>query len=270
MRELLRQAEEIARQAGRVLLRHYNGDLDVDDKGGEPVTAADRESNRLIVERLKQEFPEDPIVAEESGYMPGGSGSDRTWVVDPLDGTKEFIARNGEFCLMIGLVSNGRPSLGVVYRPTDDLLYRGGPRLGAERVQRGKVRRLRVSSVSDPAAMRLVMSRSHRDERFGRMMAELGIEEPRISGSVGLKAGLVAEGTCDLYLHPSRGTKLWDTAAPEAILGGAGGRMTDFDGQPLRYDPRHLENLRGILVSNGVVHEGLVRRLGDYFPGADG
>lgn len=266
MGEELGRAEGIAREAGRVLLRHYHGDLAVDDKGGEPVTAADRESNALIVERLREAFPDDAVVAEESSLDPELEDGVRTWVVDPLDGTKEFIAHNGEFCLMIGLVVEGRPAAGVVYRPTDDLLYRGGPGIGAERVRGDDVLELRVSEVSDPAAMRLVMSRSHRDERFGRMMAELGIEEPWISGSVGLKAGLVAEGICDLYLHPSRGTKLWDTAAPEAILAGAGGRITDFDGGPLRYDPRHVENLRGILVSNGTSHDELVERLRPFFP----
>lgn len=260
-------AETIAREAGDVLMGFYRGAYEVDHKEGtEPVTEADRSANALIVRRLREAFPDDGVVAEESVEDARlASGRRRVWMVDPMDGTREFTAHTDEFAAMIGLAIDGRPALGVVNQPATGTLYRGLVGDGAEMVRADRVVALRVSDRDEPAALRLICSRSHLPDVVRSMMADLGITEMLRSGSVGLKIGRIGTADCDLYLHPSVGTKLWDSCAPEAILHAAGGRLTDFDGRPLSYDPTHVHNDRGLLASNGTIHEALIERLAGYF-----
>ena len=136
---------------------------------------------------------------------------------------------------------------------------------GAESDIDGTVTAMRVSERSEPSDLRLICSRSHLPEIVQRMMDDLGISEMLRSGSVGLKIGRIGTDACDLYMHPSIGTKLWDACAPEAILVAAGGELTDFDGRPVRYDPARLHNKRGLLASNGSIHAQLADRLRGYF-----
>lgn len=264
----LETAERIAREAGEVLLGYYRGEYSIDEKAAaEPVTEADRAANALIVRRLREAFPDDGILAEESAERAAEArGHRRVWLVDPMDGTKEFIHHTDEFAAMIGLVVEGRPLLGVVNQPATGTLYRGLVGKGAECVDSdGGVTAMRVSDRDRPERLRLICSRSHLPDVVREMMDDLGIDELLRSGSVGLKIGMIGTGRCDLYLHPSGGTKLWDAAAPEAIVVAAGGRLTDFDGRPVVYDPDHLHNDRGLLASNGRLHDHLVERLAGYF-----
>lgn len=260
-------AEAVAREAGDVLMSFYKGDYTVEHKGGtEPVTEADRSANALIVRRLREAFPEDGVVAEESADEAASAGGHRRiWMVDPMDGTREFTTHTDEFAAMIGLTVEGRPVLGVVDQPATGTLYRGIVGDGAERVRDGEVTPLRVSDRAEPSSLRLICSRSHLPDVVRAMMADLGITEMLRSGSVGLKIGRIGTGDCDLYLHPSGGTKLWDACAPEAILHAAGGELTDFDGRAVVYDPAHVHNDRGLLASNGSIHAELVARLAGYF-----
>ena len=267
MQRDLQTAETIAREAGEILLRYYRGHYTVDLKNGcEPVTEADRAANEHIVDRLREEFPEDGVLAEESVAEAGSIGNRRrVWMVDPMDGTNEFINHTDEFAVMIGLVVDGRPVLGVVNQAATGIVYRGIVGHGAECVRRGVAHPMRVDATSELSDLRLICSRSHLPEIVERLMRDLGITEMLRSGSVGLKIGKIGTGICDLYLHPSAGTKLWDACAPEAILHAAGGRLTDFDGRPISYDPAQVHNRRGLLASNGVAHEALLARLRDRF-----
>jgi 3'(2'), 5'-bisphosphate nucleotidase len=151
--------------------------------------------------------------------------------------------------------------LGVVYHPPSETLYRGGHGLTPEKLVGDQRTELRVTDVSDPAAARLVVSRSHTPDAVAGLAARLGINGMEKCGSVGLKAARVAEGAGELYVHPSAGTKLWDTCAPEAILVAAGGTFSDCDGKPLVYDPRRYHNERGVLASNGRLHDRVVAEL---------
>lgn len=263
----LETAERIAREAGDLLMGFYRGEYDIDRKAGsEPVTEADRASNELIVRRLSETFPGDGILAEESADRASeAAGHERVWLVDPMDGTKEFINHTDEFAAMIGLVVEGRAVLGVVNQPATGTLYRGVVGEGAEWVTAEQTRPMAVSDRATASELRLICSRSHLPDVVREMMGDLGIEKLLRSGSVGLKIGMIGTGRCDLYLHPSGGTKLWDAAAPEAIVTAAGGRLTDFDGRPLEYSPAHLHNDRGLIASNGAIHEELVARLAHYF-----
>jgi 3'(2'), 5'-bisphosphate nucleotidase len=256
-------ATDLARAAGAVLLRHYNSPFLVEQKVNaldelEEVTAADREANELIVSYLRKEFPDDGILAEESTDNDERLKKDRVWLIDPMDGTKNFIQRDGDFAVQIGLAVNGETIAGVVFQPTRDLLYRAARGGGAwmEDANRG-VARMSVSHHTQPADMVLASSRSHRSPRMERVVSAFGFKDETRRGSVGVKIGLIAEQKADLYLHLSPSTKQWDTSAPEIILTEAGGRLTDLFGQPLRYNGVRIDNQNGVVATNGVAH-GLV------------
>jgi 3'(2'), 5'-bisphosphate nucleotidase len=256
-------AIDLARRAGAAILGFYGDGADVEWKvGNEPVTDADKAANALIVEHLAIEFPDDGILAEETPDTKGRLSHERLWVVDPMDGTKEFIKRNGEFSVMIGLAIDSVARLGVVYQPTKDRIYYAASGAGAwVRDGEGEAVRLEVSDTADPAEMCVAVSRSHRSERIDAVRSALGIEREVRSGSVGLKIGLICERKCDLYIHPSPQTKQWDACAPDAIITEAGGRMTDLTGEPFVYNRRDLYNRNGILASNGRAHDQILERV---------
>lgn len=252
-------AERLVRQAGLAVRDLYERGAAVSWKGAnDPVTAADHAANEVLVAELAGAFPEDGLLSEELADAPSRLHRRRVWIVDPLDGTREFIDRIGEFSLMVGLAVEGIPVLGVVYQPVVDLLYRAVPGCLAEVVEGGVARPLTVSRVADPPAMRLVASRSHRNPLVEAVRQRLGVTQDRPSGSVGLKVGLLATGVCDLYLHPAPGLKEWDTCAPDAILAAAGGVMTDAWGQPLRYNKPDVRQRQGLVASNGHAHGQIV------------
>lgn len=246
-------------EAGRVVMSLYATDMQVEMKGkDDPVTAADRAANDLIVTALSRAFPDDAILAEESGVAGAASLDGRRWCVDPLDGTKEFIAKNGEFSVMVGLAIAGRPVLGVVYEPAHDVFLEGVVGHGAFVTHAGARRAAHVGTVSDPASMRLVLSRSHRNPVVDAVKTSLGIVAERPSGSVGIKIGLLVRQEADLYIHPGRGTKLWDTCGPEAILLAGGGKMTDPEGALIRYDVADPSLPLGLVATNGTAHDRIV------------
>jgi 3'(2'), 5'-bisphosphate nucleotidase len=249
----LAAAVELARGAGRILLDIYARDFTVDFKGkNDPVTEADRLANAYIVDELRRRFPEDGIIAEESVERGDALTKGRCWFVDPLDGTKEFIAKNGEFSVMIGLALEGASMLGVVYQPSLDKLYRGVVSGEAVLEERGQTRTLRVSEESDPQNLRLVVSRSHRPASIEQIMQRLGATTEMPSGSVGVKVGLISEQRADLYVHVSDKSSLWDACAPEAILHAAGGRFMHVDGTSIQYATDQVQNKRGILACNAA------------------
>lgn len=262
----LEVAERIARGAGDILRGFYRGEYDVGVKAGEePVTEADRAANEYIVRALREEFPNDGILAEESSDIEGVADAARIWMVDPMDGTREFIDHTDEFAVMIGLAIEGLPVLGVVMQPATDVLYRGIVGEGAQEVRGTSVAPLVCNATADFEKLRLIVSRSHMPKIVRQIADDLGIQDFLRSGSVGLKIGKISTGICDVYVHPVAGTKLWDACAPEAVLHAAGGRITDCDGNPLVYDPGNLINERGLLASNGSVHEQLVDAVSAYY-----
>lgn len=257
----LDEARRIAREAGRILLGIYDSDFDVAFKGkADPVTEADRRANDYIVEQLRKTFPEDGVVAEESPDRTDAVMRGRVWYVDPLDGTKEFIAKNGEFSVMLGLAIDGCATLGVVYQPVRDKLYSGVVGQGATLEEAGARRDLRVSDVAEPQDLRLVVSRSHRSESTDLVVQRLGIQRETCSGSVGLKVGLIAAQAADLYVHLSDRSSAWDACGPEAVLVAAGGRFTDLAGDAYRYGSGggDLRNARGILACNAAAFDAVL------------
>lgn len=258
-KERLEIVTQFVREAGKIILKYYDEKTTVDWKApADPITIADRASNEYLVHKLRDAFPDDAILSEESVDDETRFEKSLVWMVDPMDGTKEFISRNGEFSAMVGLVENGAPVLGAVYQPTEDRLYLGAKGVLATIEESGRQEKLRVSDRKDISTYRLVVSRSHLEPVVEDIRTRLGISDLRQSGSVGLKCGLIARSECDLYIHPSEHARLWDSCAPQAILEAAGGMMTDIYGAPLNYTSKTSKNPNGILASNGVCHAKVV------------
>ncbi|MBV8758293.1 MAG: 3'(2'),5'-bisphosphate nucleotidase CysQ [Deltaproteobacteria bacterium] len=258
-------AQQLAREAGALVHKMQRGELDVEMKpGDEPVTIADKRASELIVAGLAKAFPADPIISEELPPAPAALAASRKWLVDPIDGTKDFIRREDGYSVMIGLVVDGRPAVGVVYQPVIDRMFFATP-AGAFVTHNGETTPLAVSDVASAANIRLVASKSHRSPVMDQVKSSLGIDNELNVGSVGVKLCLIAMGVRDLYVNPAAKTKAWDTCAPEAILTRSGGRLSDLFGGAIEYT-KELGHPRGLLASNGRVHDEVVAKLGPLFP----
>jgi 3'(2'), 5'-bisphosphate nucleotidase len=262
----LRLALRLAREAGAAILELYKRPIEVLQKFDldmrEPVTVADRVANDLIVSALQTHFPGDGILAEESLDTEDRLSKRRVWMVDPLDGTNGFIDGNGDFAVQIGLAEDGEAVLGVVYQPLVDLMYRAVRGGGAWIERLGEdLRRAEVSARRDVSQMRLAASRSHRSPRMDRVVRALDVKQEVQRGSVGIKVGLIIEQQCDLYLHLSPRTRQWDTCAPQIILREAGGLLSDLFGGPITYNSAEVQHRNGLLASNGVSHEHVIKTL---------
>lgn len=259
MEKELEVARVLARDAGRILMEHYQQEHEVEWKGyDDPVTAADRAANVMLVREFERHFPGDAILSEELPDDRSRFRKDRVWMIDPMDGTKQFIDRVGEFAVMIGLAVEGIARLGVVYHPSLDRMFYAAPGMGAYVEEKWSTKCLQVSHLSDPSRMIAAMSRSHHSPVVDEIRNQLGITEHIRSGSVGLKFGLIAEGRAHIYIHPGKRTNKWDTCGPEAILREAGGVITDVTGAPLRYDVEEIRNIHGIVATNGTIHDRIV------------
>lgn len=252
-------ASTVAREAATIVNTFYVGSSEVRYKShNEPVTEADRSANLHIVSRIQAEFPDDGILSEESKDNLMRLHNDRVWIIDPLDGTKEFIARNGEFSIMIGLAVGGKAVMGVIMQPDPGLLYVGAVNYGAYLFEHGERIPLAVSKQADISRMVMVSSRSHRQQIVDKVRKDLRITSERVSGSVGLKVGLISRQLSDLYVHPSPGCKEWDICAPAALLEAAGGQITDCWGEPIVFNKRDVRAHNGLLASNRQSHAQIV------------
>ena len=229
----------VARAAAAEILAIYQSEFAVrhkDDRS--PLTAADLAAHHCIVDGLRRLTPDIPVLSEESAGITTAQrrGWSTLWLVDPLDGTREFVKRNGEFTVNIALIEHGVTTYGVVQAPVTGALWHGGQRDGAfRRDGDGDDRALRVRAPAT-APLRVAASRSHRDERTALFIERMGEIEPIGLGS-SLKFCRLAEGGIDVY--PRFGpTSEWDTAAAQAVLEGAGGAVLDLQGRPFHYNQR--------------------------------
>ncbi|MXS84779.1 3'(2'),5'-bisphosphate nucleotidase [Nitrosomonas sp. HPC101] len=233
---LLTELLPIVQAAGDAIMAVYRaGEIDFQQKVDQsPVTRADLAAHDVLVQRLKLLIAGCPIVSEEDETShPYRDGKNRFWLIDPLDGTREFISHNGEFTVNVALIEEGRSVLGAVYAPAMDCMYWGGPGLGAFRRTESDTWTICVSSGEPEDICRVVASRSHLDAGTQTFIDRLG-EVLLLQVGSSLKFCRVAEGMADIYprLAP---TSEWDTAAAQAILEGAGGKVIDLDGRALRY-----------------------------------
>jgi 3'(2'), 5'-bisphosphate nucleotidase len=233
---LLACVEDIARAAGAAIMEVYGrADFDVKLKADDsPLTAADAAAHALIAQRLQVLTPKLPLLSEEDvAGFPGPDAHGCYWLVDPLDGTKEFIKRNGEFTVNIALIEQGVPALGVVYAPVPDVLYAAARSVGAFKQTASGRCAIRVAAHRAGEPWKVVGSRSHAGDRMAEVLERLGPHELLSMGS-SLKFCLVAEGSADVY--PRLGpTSLWDTAAAQCVVEQAGGKVVGMSGESLGY-----------------------------------
>jgi 3'(2'), 5'-bisphosphate nucleotidase len=257
-----------AMDAGELIMEVYRENFSVDYKGpDDPVTVADTRANALICERLAKFYPDIPIVAEESDPLTyaGFEEAEHIFFVDPLDGTKEFVKRNDEFAVMIGLVHNDRAIAGVIHAPVNGSLWRGALGIGVQQLDsQGNVSVVRVSDTPKLIASTVVTSRSHRSKKLEEALSYLKVKQVQMLGSAGLKGAAVAIGQSDAWLAPGFAGKRWDACACDALVNAGGGCFTDNYGEPIDYRSADLGNRRGIVAGNHYVHDKIIRRLAAF------
>lgn len=242
--------KKLAVEAGQVILRIYATDFAVTHKSDDsPLTQADKEANELIVSGLSRAFPDYAILSEESQDDLSRLHNDLCFIVDPLDGTKEFVSRNGQFTVNIALVWQHKPVIGVIYVPVSGLLYFAAQGIGAWKEQAGS-QALRLH-VSDRVSQLIVIgSRSHASAEEAALMAmhRSQIADHRTAGS-SLKGCLIAEGKADVYYRFGL-TCEWDTAAMQCLVETAGGVFRQMDGSAMRYNRENSLNEKGFYIVN--------------------
>jgi len=233
----------LAREAGKVILEVYGTNFEVSRKDDHsPITLADRRSHRLIADSLRARYPDIPVLSEEGREVPFEIRRNwrRFWLIDPLDGTKEFVRRNGEFTVNIALVEDCRPVAGIIHIPVPDRLFMADVREGCWEIMDSGRRALKVSQVASNGPVRVVRSRSHPTPGLHEFLSLFPSYQITNRGSA-LKFCAIAEGEADFY--PRFGpTWEWDTAAGHAIVTAAGGVMLDMSGKPLAYNKENLLN----------------------------
>ncbi|AFY54458.1 3'-phosphoadenosine 5'-phosphosulfate (PAPS) 3'-phosphatase [Rivularia sp. PCC 7116] len=272
LQSILELIRPISWGASDILRSYYRGekqdDLNIeykDNKGKDPVTEADLAVNSFILQKLQSE-----LSGEDFGYISeetyqnqdGKNNSEWVWIIDPLDGTKDFINKTGEYAIHIALVRNKRPELALVAIPEAEKLYyaiKGGGTFVETRD--GERKSVRVSERDNPQDLTLVVSRSHRNEKLNFLLSKLPCQNQKSVGSVGGKIVTIIEQQADIYISLSgkSAPKDWDMAAPELILTEAGGNYTHFDGTPLQYNTGDINQWGGLLASNGKCHEMLCK-----------
>ena len=252
---LINSVKSIAVEAGSAIMDVYHADYDIQIKAdSSPVTDADKKANTIIDNKLNQLTPDIPILSEEGRNIPFSERSNWTsfWLIDPLDGTKEFIKKNDEFTVNIALIQNGKPTFGVVYAPALEILYWGEVGVGAYR-KSGKSIKVNIN-VLDALKNPVIVagSRSHHSGRMNAFMGQFKESELRPMGS-SLKVCLVADGS--VHLYPRLGpTMEWDTGAAHAILKASGGEaIIHGTNEPLRYNKENLLNPEFIASGSNVI-----------------
>ncbi|CAN5894163.1 hypothetical protein BH11MYX2_BH11MYX2_33340 [soil metagenome] len=262
----LQVAVRAACAAGEVILEHYaRGPIAVETKSDDtPVTAADREANDAIVKVLRAEFPDDYLLSEELPDATERLTRSRVWIVDPLDGTRDFVQRTDDFAVHVGLAVDGKAVVGAVLVPVADLLYSASVGGGAWRTEdvlkeaRGGTR-VHVSTRTSLDELRVGVSRLAPHPSLSPFFAATGLAPRVVRMGASVKFMAIAEGRLDAVINASTSEHEWDTCAPEVILREAGGVMTDRDGAPFVYNQPRLDHPRGSVATNGMCHEELLQ-----------
>lgn len=254
-----------ALEASDLVMQVYRTAFTVDFKAeDDPVTRADRESNALLCERLGAAFPGVPLVAEESdaNAYAGFTAHEAAWFIDPLDGTREFVARNDEFAVMIGLAVRGRAAVGVIVAPAFGRAFAGTVGQGAWEVSRdGSKVPIRVSDRRSLHGASIVVSRSRTPSSVVALLSVTGGASATVHGSSGLKAALIATGAHDIYYQPAPAGMRWDACASEALVEAAGGICSALDGAAIDYACGELVNSGGLLATNRHLYRKVIEAI---------
>ena len=274
---LLAELRRLSWGAADILLAYGKGEqppygfppaLSVADGGEGPVSAADLAVNRWLLDGLEHAFPKAPwtLLSEETAKQQLTPGeplpAEWLWILDPLDGTKDFLQGTGEYAVHLALVHQHRPVLGVVLLPELEELWFGLARRAWRENRAGDQKPAQLSRRQDLAELVLVASRNHRDQRLEQLLAALQVGQTRAIGSVGGKVATILRGETDLYISLSghSAPKDWDMAAPEAVLLAAGGSFSHADGRPLTYNTGDVRQAGCLIASHGPAHAELCQR----------
>jgi 3'(2'), 5'-bisphosphate nucleotidase len=271
LEKLLENVIFIVKEAGAKTLTFYGGEYSIKDKGNDsPVTQADIASNEILIKGLEKYGY--PILSEEGAPEEniacplGRLKADIVWIIDPLDGTKDFIDETGEFTIMVGLVEKQadgsyRPVLGVIYRPVSDTVYFAVKGQGAFALRKEeKIEKLVVSPELEWHNMIMLTSRNHTTDLEWQVAKKLHISKVITFGS-SLKACLIAEKEGHVNFNPSKYTWEWDVCASDIIVHEAGGLFTDIKGNMFNYNKKDPRNNNGYLASNGVNHSDVLNEI---------
>jgi 3'(2'), 5'-bisphosphate nucleotidase len=249
-------AVRAAKEAGDAILEIYEGDYKTSTKNDDsPITDADLKSNQIIKDILSE--TKHHILSEEDKDDLSRLTQKTIWIVDPLDGTSDFIDKTGEFTVMISLVKDKKPILGVIAWPTEKTLFVAQKGSGAFRFSNEEWERISVTKVSEIPKCRTVGSRHHLSDKEKSFIKKLGIEDFTSIGS-SLKVGKISSGEAEAYITTTNKMKEWDSAASYCIITEAGGKMTDMSGNDITYNNKDVYHQNGILVTNGLVHNKIV------------
>ncbi len=250
-------AIKAAKEAGNTILKIYEKDFKTFTKtDNSPVTDADLQSNKIIKEILS--VTKHSILSEEDVDDKNRLSNDMVWIIDPLDGTSDFIDKTGEFTVMIALIENQKPILGVIAWPTEKTLFVAQKNCGAFRYSDNKWEKISVTKISELPKCRTIGSRHHLSDKEKDFIEKIGIKDFTSIGS-SLKVGKISSGQAEVYITTTNKMKEWDTAASHCIISEAGGKMTDMLGNELTYNNENVYHQNGILVTNGLIHEKILR-----------
>jgi len=249
-------AIKAAIEAGNEILEIYKKDFDTfRKKDDSPITEADLRSNEIIKKSLSK--TKYLILSEEDKDDQNRILEKIIWIIDPLDGTSDFIDRTGEFTVMIALIENKKPILGVIYWPTEKTLFVAQKNRGAFKFSNNKWDKISVTKINEFSNCRIVGSRHHLSDTEKKFIKKLGINDFTSVGS-SLKVGKISSGQAEAYITTTNKIKEWDTAASYCIISEAGGIMTDMLGNDLTYNNKNVYHQNGILVTNGLIHNKIV------------
>ena len=250
-------AIDAALKAGQTVMEVYKKNFSTSLKNDkEPITEADIKSN-LIIQKIISDSSY-PILSEETIDNKERLNHNKIWIIDPLDGTTDFVNRTCEFTIMIALVENHIPILGIIYCPTDEKLFLAQKGQGAFQLNHGKWQSISVSNISELDKCRAVGSRHHISDKETDLLAELKISKFTSKGS-SLKVTDISSGMAEIYFTTTNKMKQWDTCASYCLISEAGGKMTDMNGNDLKYNTEILNHENGLLVSNGLIHDEIIK-----------
>lgn len=270
----LETAIRAARTAGEIIASYYaRGSVEVDLKpDASPVTQADRDADAAIAGVIRAAFPDDAILSEETPDDTARLARSRVWIVDPLDGTRDFVQRTDDFAVHVALAVNGVPAVGVVYLPVPRHMFSASAGSGAWADRGGELQRLAVATGPDaqrravvPTELQIGISRHHLSDRLRTCLDAAQITS-RFPIGASAKHMALARGQLDAVINLSSGEYEWDTCAPEIIIREAGGAYTAGDGAAFRYNQRDLEHRHGSIASNGICHPGLLELIKPHLP----
>tara|TARA_B100001142_G_scaffold55576_1_gene54062 strand:+ start:96 stop:911 length:816 start_codon:yes stop_codon:yes gene_type:complete len=250
-------AVKAAQEASNIILEIYQKDYNTfTKKDDSPVTDADLQSNKIINKILSN--TKYSILSEEDTDDQSRLSKDMIWIVDPLDGTSDFIDKTGEFTVMIALIQNKKPILGVIAWPTEKTLFVAQKNAGAFRYSDNRWDKISVTKINELTKCRTIGSRHHLSNKEKDFIQKIGIEDFSCIGS-SLKVGKISSGEAEVYITTTNKMKEWDTAASYCIISEAGGKMTDMLGNELTYNNKNVYHENGILVTNGLIHDRILQ-----------